>query len=55
MNKEDLLIKLEDLFDRHSIRLDRLKEWGDISVLESRVLNELEVIIIELKEEIENE
>lgn len=47
LTKEDLLIELEDLFTRHSVRLDELKGWGDVSVLESRLLNDLENILIE--------
>ena len=49
--KEKLLKELKVIFNRHSLRLDRMREWFNLQILESKVLDDIEKLI----EEIENE
>lgn len=50
-----ILNKIKELYKKHSVRLDNMREWYNIQILESRVLRELEDIIKEYEKEKENE
>lgn len=43
--------QLKQLFNKHSVRLDRMREWYDLQRLESRVLTDIEKLIKELENE----
>lgn len=43
--QEKLFEELKDIFNRHSLRLDNMREWFNLQTLESRVLNDIEKLI----------
>ena len=50
--KEKLLEELKIIFNRHSLRLDRMREWFNLQILESKVLDDIEKLIKEIENEI---
>ena len=47
--QEKLIKELKVIFNIHSLRLDRMKEWFNLQTLESKVLNDIEKLIKELE------
>lgn len=41
--------QLNEIFNKHSFRLDRMREWTDLPLLESRVLNDIEELLKQIK------
>src|SRR5690554_6789252 len=49
--QEKLLEELKDIFNKHSLRLDKMREWYNLQTLESRVLTDIENLIKEIENE----
>ena len=49
--QEKLLEELKVIFNRHSLRLDRMREWFNLQILESKVLDDIEKLIKEIENE----
>lgn len=48
-----ILDKMKELYKKHSVRLDNMREWYDIQKIESRILSDLEDIINEYEIEVQ--